>query len=471
MQALNPAVSDGACRIVARALAKAPEGRYSDAGAMLADLDRLLRGELTPESSHPKLPSQDEKDVLRFDFSWNLDASPRQLWPLVTNTERLNHAIGLPPVTFRLETDPETGRVRRFGEAKQGGIAAEWEEHPFEWIEPRRMGVLRDSRRGPFRWMLSAVELVPRASGGGTTLNHRIRISARGAFMRAAASLKVGRDSKKALERVYRRIDATLTGKLSGEGSTDPFEPPTPLPTPNRRRLERLLDGLSKKGIAPNVADALGGFVALAPAQEVTRIRPLALARRLGLDANQVTSACLHGARDGLFVLLWDILTTLLPGPLRGSGHAEGPPRPQALCEACNLDYALDFANSVEMIFRVHPEVRDADLGVYCIGGPAHSPHVVAQVRIDAGERISLDLGLSEGTYQVRGPRLPYAHEFRVEPSSGPRRLDLELREGPAPDVPRPRGAGGQVADPVQRIRRRSWSSRIERADPCARPP
>ena len=442
LQTLNPAASDGACRIVNRALAKAPEGRYPDAGAMLADVDALLRGALTPESSHPKLPSENEKDVLKFEFSWNLEASPRQLWPLVTNTERLNHAIGLPPVTFRLETDPETGQVRRFGEAKQGGIAAEWEEHPFEWIEPRRMGVLRNYRRGPFKWMLSALELIPRA-GGGTTLNHRIQISARGAIMRAAANLKVGRDSKKALERVYRRIDATLTGRLSGEGTTDPFEEPPSLPTPRRRRLERLLDGLVQKGVSAPVVDSLGGFLATAPSQEVTRIRPLALARRLGLDANQVVSACLLGTRDGLFVLLWDILCPLCRVPSEVQDTLKNL-REHGRCEACNLDYVLDFANSVEMIFRVHPEIREADLGVYCIGGPAHSPHVVAQVRIDAGERIMLDLGLSEGTYQVRGPRLPYALEFRVEPSSGPRRLDLELRNGPAPALPRVLRAGGQ---------------------------
>ena len=81
-------------------------------------------------------------------------------------------------------------------------------------------------------------------------------------------------------------------------------------------------------------------------------------------------------------------------------------------CEACQLDFELDFANSVEMIFRVHPEVREADLGVYCIGGPAHSPHVMAQVRVAPSERIELDLGLSEGKYQI--PRPAIAERLRV---------------------------------------------------------
>ena len=39
------------------------------------------------------------------------------------------------------------------------------EEHPYEWVEPRRMGVLREYSQGPFVWLVSAVELIPRARG------------------------------------------------------------------------------------------------------------------------------------------------------------------------------------------------------------------------------------------------------------------------------------------------------------------
>ena len=41
-----------------------------------------------------------------------------------------------------------------------------WEEHPYEWVEPRRMGVLREYTRGPFHWLVSVVELTPAARRG-----------------------------------------------------------------------------------------------------------------------------------------------------------------------------------------------------------------------------------------------------------------------------------------------------------------
>ncbi len=113
-----------------------------------------------------------------------------------------------------------------------------------------------------------------------------------------------------------------------------------------------------------------------------------------------------------------------------------------AHCEACHLDFQLDFANSIELIFRVHPEIREVDLGTYCIGGPAHSPHVFAQIRVAPDERIELELELPEGSYRLRGPQLPWSVDFPVKNSA----TDLALghragigtgaRAAPAPCEP-----------------------------------
>jgi serine/threonine protein kinase/class 3 adenylate cyclase len=433
LQAIVPELSDGARRIVERALAKAPDDRYADAGSMLRDIEAQLRGEPTDIAAHPRLPEADPREVLQFDFRWDLEASPRELWPHVANTERLNRAVGLPSVQFRTSTE-SSGRMRRRATARIGGLLAEWEEHPFEWVEPRRFGVLREYRRGPFRWMTSLVELSPRV-GGGTSLTHRVRVAPRNALFRFAAGRKIGQDSRRALERVYRRIDAAVTGKLGRVGLADPFEEPTSLPPARTRRLDAILDTLVSRGVPAGLAADLGAFVATAPPQEVARIRPLALARRLGHDPESVVAACLIGASQGLFVLMWDLLCPICRIPSEVVATLRSL-KEHGRCEACNLDYDLDFANSVEMIFRAHPEVRDVEMGVYCVGGPSHSPHVVAQVRVAPGERIELALELAEGAYRVRGPQLPAAVDLRAEATALATSLELGLgklgSEGPA---------------------------------------
>jgi class 3 adenylate cyclase len=442
LRTFNPAVSEGTCQIVEKCLAKKREARYADGAALLYDLERVLRGEPTGIGVHPHLPKADPHKVLNYDWAWQLEASPEALWPYVSNTDRLNKAVGLPPVHFSSQIDFQKG-VRRFGKFRKAGVTAVWEEYPFEWIEARRMGVFREYSQGPFKWMVSTVELAPR-TGGGTTLTHRVRIEPAGLLGRGVALWEVGRKGWRAVNHVYRRIDAVLSSKLAGQKLADPFEKPASLSGPGRRQLESLLARLDARGVDPRVVEQLGDFLTAAPAQEVARIRPLALARQLGLDPEQMVSACLHGAREGLLVLLWDLLCPIcrIPSEVKETLKAL---REHGRCEACNLDFELDFANSVEMIFRVHPKIRDTELGTYCIGGPAHSPHVIAQVRVGSGERLELDLGLPEGSYRLRGPQLPFALDFRVQASATMSRWDLNLARGPDPDLPRRLKPGQQL--------------------------
>src|SRR5262249_34768563 len=176
----------------------------------------------------------------------------------------------------------------------------------------------------------------------------------------------------------------------------------------------------------------LGEFLARGRAQEVARIRPLALARRLGLPADQVVAACLHGARAGLLVLLWDVLCPecRLPSDVKDSLLAL---REHDHCAACQVDFRLDFANSVEMIFRVHAEVRASEFGTYGVGGRAPPPQGAAQLRLGRGECAELVLKLAEGAYRLRGPQLPWAVDFRVDPAATAGRWDLLLTAGRRP--------------------------------------
>jgi eukaryotic-like serine/threonine-protein kinase len=197
-----------------------------------------------------------------------------------------------------------------------------------------------------------------------------------------------------------------------------------------RRRLDQLLETLAAHHVEPTVLEPLGDFVAQAPDQEVARMRPLALAKRLGLPAEPFVAACLHGAREGLLILLWDILCPIcrIPSEVKDTLRAI---RQHGRCEACDLDFELDFANSVELIFRAHPEIRNVELGTFCIGGPVHAPHVVAQTRLAAGESVELGLSLGDGTYRLRGPQLPYTLEILVHMSASASRLSITLSRAP----------------------------------------
>jgi class 3 adenylate cyclase len=91
-------------------------------------------------------------------------------------------------------------------------------------------------------------------------------------------------------------------------------------------------------------------------------------------------------------------------------------------CPSCNTDFPLDFAQSLELVFRVSRDVRASELKTYCVSGPAFAPHVVAQMRLAAGERMKLSLALNAGSYKIRSPQLPYSYALQVSPTGTSKR-------------------------------------------------
>ena len=428
---LRPDASEATIHVVEKCLAKNPDARYADAAELLADVEKLLIGEPTSMLAHPAMPDTHSGDVLEFTFSCDCDASPAQLWPYVSNTDRVNHALGLPTVRYTTRVDPERG-VERFAEAKIAGQLIKWQEHPYEWIEGRRMSVLREFSVGPFAWFINVVELQPRA-GGGTRVVQTLKVLPKNWLGRWLAKWELGRKSPRAFIRVYQGIDKYLNLGTARDTTADAFGKGSILPPTRKSQLQQRLERLREQRIEPTVVETLGQFLEHASDLEVARIRPLAFAEQFRLERKDVVTACLAGAREGLLVLLWDILcpSCRIPADVQETLAAL---KDHGYCPACDLRYEIDFANSVEMIFRAHPELRAVETRTYCIGGPAFSAHVVAQTRLAAGERFALELNLGDGIYRVRGPQLPFTVDLRVSPQGVVGRWDLSLHRPPLRD-------------------------------------
>lgn len=130
------------------------------------------------------------------------------------------------------------------------------------------------------------------------------------------------------------------------------------------RRVEtvrRRFAELHAPGIDPLALAALERHVLEAPEPESARIRPLRLARIHGLGERAVAEACLHAAGRCVFELLWDVPCPLcqIPSTFEQSLAAL---ETHASCPACELQFPLDFARSVELVFRTAPEVRPRSL-------------------------------------------------------------------------------------------------------------
>ncbi|BBM84885.1 protein kinase domain-containing protein [Candidatus Uabimicrobium amorphum] len=402
-------VSDGLCSIVEKLLRKDPDERYQNANELLHDIENLLRGKPTKLVIHPQLPSVDDPDVLHFEFKWHLNSNVQQLWPHVSDTERVNKALGLVAPEYSYSKTSSNKR-KLLARNRSKVFALEWQEHPYEWLEEKRMSVLREYNYGVFKWMASIVEFYPQQQG--TLLVHKFVISPRNWFARILLNYQFKKSICKKLQLIYQRIDRVCQ-RTKNKQIMNAFAEDNELPTNKKILLRQLMKKSCDNTISKNTQERFALFLEKSSAQDVARIRPLALAQQLEVEPQELITLCLNAAAQGLLTLLWDMICPLcrIPSDLKDTlremknhGH----------CEACNIDYELDFANSVELIFRVHPSIRDSDLQVYCIGGPIHSPHVISQVKLRAQERMELNLQLLEGAYLLRSPQLQKPCQLHV---------------------------------------------------------
>ena len=321
-------------------------------------------------------------------WEWRLRSAPDRLWPLVADTNRFNRDAGVPEL--------ELGEVRRGGRRllrlSKLGIPIEWEEEPFEWIEPHRFSVIRRDSKGPLAEMRVAVELL--AEKEGTLLRYEVWAQPRNLLGRVAIPLEIGRWSRTRFEHAFRAYDE----QLQEPGRRR--EPPQLSPG-GEQRLEAACNALAAQGQPKELIHRLARLLRQSDDLTVARMRPYALADAWGAARRRVLELFLHGTRAGLLEFRWDLLCPLCRGPQERAETLRAVD-PHVHCESCAIDFRIDFEHSVELTFRPARAIREPVDREFCVGGPQVTPHVVAQQLLGPGAERALEPELETGSYRLR---------------------------------------------------------------------
>lgn len=343
--------------------------------------------------------------TLRYEWTWTSKATPEQVWPLVSDTRRVNRAVSLPEVQLEPHPLPQGG-ASLTGRTQVAGTETTWDERPFEWIAPRRFSVERLYHSGPLLRMVSRTELEP--DGTGTRMTMVVEAETRGLLGATWGRWFIGSQLRKKFDRVVTRL---LQHAEAGEGPL--LSEPITLDALARERLEQARAALSEVA-SRALADRLCQHIAEAPELDLRRIRPFALARDWGVDRFEVLRLCLHATRVGLLDLSWDAVCPHCRGAVDRLETMAGL-RQTHRCETCNLDWEVDFAATVEVTFRPAGNVRETTDAEWCFGGPGNTPHVVAQKRLHARSGETIALSLPPGRYRVRSFQAQQPLELEVD--------------------------------------------------------
>jgi class 3 adenylate cyclase len=341
-----------------------------------------------------------------------LASPPAALWPLLSNTNRMNRASGLPSS----EVARVDGSTDRRVSARLGPLRVSWRERPFDYVAERGYRTVREFENGPLARFEATMTLSPDGSGSRVVL--RNTFTPRSPLMRVPLRIFAEKATSD-LADLVKRVDASLAraGEL-------PALPRTATPG-DEALLSARARALESSGADKAAAARLVEHLRSAPDDEVVGFRPFELADRWGVPRLDALSASLHAVKAGLLEMRWEVLCPNCSiAPESRAKLSELSSR--SACPGCGIDYSIGFDEHVELRFSVHPAVRAATKGVFCAGSPAHSPQAVAQQNLAAGEAREIELELGARSYRVLG--LAGRGWVRLRPrADGPAALDVDL--------------------------------------------
>ncbi len=317
-----------------------------------------------------------------------------QMWQILSQTSKINHAIGLPALSFSERTNPD-GQREIVGKTHKFGFSVHWVEQPYEWVNQQYSQVERVFEHTPFvRSLVTGARM--QADLPDSTLVESFATI----YPRDIVGKIIGRILVSKLMNDHKRYLQGLADKVAAN-QTDYFPPARQVKSDGPTLVE-MTNRLRNLPVNQPILDRLLNLIRTGRDEDVATMQPFVLADAWGVNRLETLRLFLYATQAGLLDMNWDVLcpncrvsqeTTTTLRDLNKTAH----------CDVCHITYDTNFDEYVELRFAVNPSVRQASNMMYCaMGSPALNQHIVAQQRLAAGETRSLSVAVEVGGYNVR---------------------------------------------------------------------
>jgi class 3 adenylate cyclase len=381
-------------------------------------------------------------DESRLDWfrHFELKGEPDALWRLMSDTSRLNRALGVSEMHF------EERDGKRFGSSRNGGVRHEWVEVPWDWVAGQWLSSVRIYERG-FSKVVYAVQRLEKIATGTRAYIYFGAVP-RGVIGRTA--LKIGFPT---VMTAYAKVLPALADQIDRTRPEVLMLPAPEMPADARARLDVICATLEAEGIPRKAVEQLATWVRTGDEVDLARIQIRERARTWDVPEDELLRAALHATRSGLLELSWDVVCPHCRG-VREEHAALGGVPAKSTCDVCAIDFGTGDPEAVEITFRVHPSIRAVPTRLFCSAEPATKDHIRVQRAVKPGETAPVTPQLTPGRYRMR---LAGEKEYRyldVDPTGDGARVAWRTGETAEPvrSGPRPTIELVNRADGVQRF-------------------
>ncbi len=315
-----------------------------------------------------------------------------EVWEIAAQTSQINHAVGLPPITYSERTRSD-GVREMVGNARQYGLPVQWVEHPFEWVYQQQL------------WVERVFEHFPPLDRfiGGTILRPHTSISTEvETFVQVFPKNVLGYPVGWFVATKMIIGQAAFFRSVAQKPNASNYFPPARKVRANRNVLQELRNRMRDLPCDQALIDRLFQLIQTQRDEDVATMRPFVLADAWGAERLSVLRVFLYATWTGLLDMNWDVLCPNCRVAREPMPHLRDL-KANAHCEVCNINYDVNFDEYVELRFSVNPKVRSSSGTTFCaLGSPALNEHIVAQARLKPNEQRELSVQLGAGGYRLR---------------------------------------------------------------------
>ncbi|RHX93142.1 adenylate/guanylate cyclase domain-containing protein [Leptospira stimsonii] len=343
-------------------------------------------------------------------WEFELDIDVESLWPWLIDTSSFNKRIGIPEMKY-VEKE---GKL--FGRSRNAGILMEWEEVPWEWEYCKGLNNARIYSKG-FGKYVRCRYIVEKLSSNKTKLTVYFGWIPRGILGKLILPIgmkQLFKDYQKGLLGVLtdietrKRNDSIINFKSTLKESE---------PIAESIKLKQIRNNLIREGIDETLIDRVIHYILSEDENELYRIRIKKLVSEWKVPLESLLLLFLHGCRQGLFTLSWDVICPHCRG-VRSELNNLGDVPSQDSCDVCGIDFESSKLNTIEITFHIHPSIREVQKRFFCAAEPATKTHIRFQRTIPPGAEYITNLLLNDGIYRLRIAGEKKYNLLELQPSS-----------------------------------------------------
>lgn len=360
-----------------------------------------------------------------FSYSWRIQTAgtPKQLWPYLSDTNRLFKDMGQLPVQ---EAVISHDLPRHYAQLEYNHLrrADLWREEPYQWEAPHYLHIEREYQRGPYESLSFKIKLQPLRDSkeNGTTVIIQFEGSARGLMGSLRTKRHFSAHFKRRLKKILQKYDESIAGRHFPEGNR-PF-----WKSRSSGKWKTLINELASASRQPDLSRQIVHHLRYGDEQDLQVINPIELANMWSVPLHRVLETCYHAVLNNILNMEWRQTCPLCRRTLKVSRKLVEISSSH-YCKHCGDTVNFDLNNSTQVIFKCHPLVRKLSENTYCVSGPQRRQHVIMQQYIQPGAKHFVQLSLPDGDFKIRTDTLD--RDLSVKPDvDGLDNVTMTLEKG-----------------------------------------